>query len=404
MPKVQPVVRCEAQTLEELIRFAQSYNQTIPMRPMVRVLSENDEFGRESIEALRSEALTYVSGPENDCPVSETFRWLADTNVQADFFLYLESSVILDQSLDLQQLAGEMPEEVGVLVLYIPFEVSYGGPDVEEIAYPLGFLVRSELVATTVEHADNWVKGIIQDGWKIRRADRSFVQHQRRSDEKVIHRSNRFHGVDPTEVDEIFGPGYYPEYYDPKYVDTRHRALGDVLVGAFRPGSAIDAGCGAGGLIRVMLGWGVDALGIDGSVHARKAASNAAPLVSRRIELHDLRLPFDIDQVDLVVCWETLEYIAPQDANAVVEQLCRMASRSVVVGLSKNDVRGQKNAFGLAFWHHHFWLHHFHLNVAKTQKVEESLAESGNALDVRIGVFDRRDPVEAGAVADPLMP
>lgn len=93
--------------------------------------------------------------------------------------------------------------------------------------------------------------------------------------------------------------------------------------------SVLDVGCGAGGLVRTMLGEGVNAVGVDVSGVAVEAAQGTVS--GRFVQASVLALPFEDASFDTVLCAYTLEHLAEEDVPLAAAELARVARRAVFV-------------------------------------------------------------------------
>lgn len=130
-----------------------------------------------------------------------------------------------------------------------------------------------------------------------------------------------------------YGEGYFKRWKQ-DFTDW-HVGHAESLRGRTGCRSMLDAGCGAGNILRGFLRVGVDAWGLDIS---RYVVEECDPEVRGRILWGDLSkvntLPFRV--YDLVVCYDAVEH-AP-DPEAVVGNLCRLAGKWIHV--KAPDIRG----------------------------------------------------------------
>ena len=96
-----------------------------------------------------------------------------------------------------------------------------------------------------------------------------------------------------------------------------------------QPASLLDAGCGPGTLMALLLEQGVVADGLDASADVLDLAPAH---VADRISVGSLvAMPFDDRSHDVVVCREVLEHLTVPEVARAVAELCRVAARLVYV-------------------------------------------------------------------------
>ncbi len=97
-------------------------------------------------------------------------------------------------------------------------------------------------------------------------------------------------------------------------------------------GSVLDVGCGFGALVRSVLRVGIDARGVDVSDVPIQHANSLAP--GRFQTGSILHLPCADNSFDTVVCTDCLEHLAPEDVPRALQELARVARRSVFIIVS----------------------------------------------------------------------
>lgn len=140
--------------------------------------------------------------------------------------------------------------------------------------------------------------------------------------------------------------------------------LWSFLFDTFKPGTALDVGCGRGHAARFFLDLGVDAYGIDGSAEARKMAS----IPQDRFFLHDFtvaRAPglWPIGAFDLVWCCEFVEHVE----ESFIDNVLDILSRGKVVAMT-HATPGQDG--------------HHHVNCQARDYWVEKMNSIGYQLDV----------------------
>jgi SAM-dependent methyltransferase len=93
------------------------------------------------------------------------------------------------------------------------------------------------------------------------------------------------------------------------------------IVDDIAPRTVLDAGCAMGFLVEALRDRGVQAFGIDVSGYALAQVRADVRAYVRQASITE---PIDRD-FDLVVCIEVLEHVAPEDAEAAIDNLCMHA-------------------------------------------------------------------------------
>jgi SAM-dependent methyltransferase len=133
-------------------------------------------------------------------------------------------------------------------------------------------------------------------------------------------------GPSPGRIGEIYSSAFYSQRTAKDVAE--YRAIADLLYEALSPAKVLDLGCGPGELIARLQERGVEVYGVDGSPHAREAASQE---IQPRIVTGDLTdsvcvlvNPDSTPYVpDLVVCTETAEHIPAEQAPALFRTITR---------------------------------------------------------------------------------
>lgn len=135
----------------------------------------------------------------------------------------------------------------------------------------------------------------------------------------------------------------------------------DSLVQRFAPATAIDLGCGPGGMLKLMRQRGIRCYGIDGD----------PTIATGKILTHDFNTgPLDIEPVDL--CWsvEFLEHVAERflvNVWPVIEQ-CRVVFCTHALPAERFR-RRHVNCQPAAYWLKAFAAHGFDLDIVATAEV-----------------------------------
>jgi 2-polyprenyl-3-methyl-5-hydroxy-6-metoxy-1,4-benzoquinol methylase len=94
--------------------------------------------------------------------------------------------------------------------------------------------------------------------------------------------------------------------------------LADRMVADIGPGSALDAGCAMGILVESLRDRGVEAYGLDVSDYAlERVREDVKPYCTNASVVAPLPRRYD-----LIICIETLEHLAPFDAERAVANIC----------------------------------------------------------------------------------
>lgn len=117
---------------------------------------------------------------------------------------------------------------------------------------------------------------------------------------------------------------YTPEFFKGQVAGSVSSAsvIVPMLAALTHPRSVLDVGCGVGGWVAAWLGYGADAIGVDGDYVPRDQLCVPA---DRFID-HDLEAPLDLGRrFDLVTSFEVAEHLPPEAAETFVDSLCRHA-------------------------------------------------------------------------------
>jgi SAM-dependent methyltransferase len=106
------------------------------------------------------------------------------------------------------------------------------------------------------------------------------------------------------------------------------------------PGRVLDVGCGMGELVRMLLGRGVDAQGVD--IAGRPVAHAEALAPGRFAVASVLELPFEEGSFETVVCTDCLEHLSEDDVPRAIAEIARVARRSVFLTIGTRADRDGK--------------------------------------------------------------
>jgi hypothetical protein len=102
---------------------------------------------------------------------------------------------------------------------------------------------------------------------------------------------------------------------------TVFRAIAGGIVRELHPGTVLEVGCAIGLLVETLRDEGVEAYGMDVSTYA----IDQVPAELKPYCWVGSVLDAQPRRYDLVVCFEVLEHLAPEDADRAVANLCQMA-------------------------------------------------------------------------------
>ena len=131
----------------------------------------------------------------------------------------------------------------------------------------------------------------------------------------------------------IYEPGAEEEARRGWYLNSRDRFLAQLahdLITELSPGKprVLDAGCGTGGLLRILQESGVNVVGLDSDEESLRWGKRQGRL-SRILRADVGHLPFSDNTFDLSISSETLEHVK-DDAKAL-DELLRVSRRYVLV-------------------------------------------------------------------------
>ena len=122
------------------------------------------------------------------------------------------------------------------------------------------------------------------------------------------------------DLNQIYDERFFADYSGTQVEDIR--TVTDGLFEVLRPKVALDVGAGPGVLVKRLRELGVDARGIDGSVHALVKADEDVREFLTVADITDASSPLVVEPVDLVVCTEVAEHLPEEFADVLVQKLC----------------------------------------------------------------------------------
>jgi SAM-dependent methyltransferase len=102
----------------------------------------------------------------------------------------------------------------------------------------------------------------------------------------------------------------------------------DLLLSTFTPKRILDAGCGFGHLVRLLIERGADAHGFD--IKSRRDWIDSPRFRHGDLTGQNRLIPFN-GQFDLVICREVLEHLTVKQIGRAVSNLCSLSKRFVYV-------------------------------------------------------------------------
>lgn len=108
----------------------------------------------------------------------------------------------------------------------------------------------------------------------------------------------------------------------------------DLLLSTFTPKNILDAGCGFGHLVRLLIERGADAYGFD--VKPRRDWIESPRLRNADLTGSLAQIPFN-GRFELVICREVLEHLTVKQIRKAVANLCALSKRYVYVTTRFHD-------------------------------------------------------------------
>lgn len=153
-----------------------------------------------------------------------------------------------------------------------------------------------------------------------------------------------------------------------KSLHLRHRVAISEIVGELQPKTLLEIGCHCGpNLMRLATDHdGLKVCGLDASseaILAGKAWARQYPALESRIELAVGRFPqatekFPDGAFDVVLACYTLAYIAPQDLDAALYEVGRLAKHAVILAEPQRtdgtDADIKQSVTGYTEWQHNY--------------------------------------------------
>lgn len=114
----------------------------------------------------------------------------------------------------------------------------------------------------------------------------------------------------------------------------------------YKPKRVLDAGCGHGHLVKLLIDFGVDAIGLDFSKYAGELVPEG------RFVLADFKkIPFPDNSFDIVCSKGVLEHIEEEDIDQVYSEMKRVGKRMIVEICFKNKpADGHINIHPIEWW------------------------------------------------------
>jgi SAM-dependent methyltransferase len=136
--------------------------------------------------------------------------------------------------------------------------------------------------------------------------------------------------VRPAGQQEVTGydAAYYSTHLGERYAwdnpawTIQFGRVADAIVGALKPRTVLDVGCGFGFLVGALVERGVDAEGFDASEYA---IAQVPPELAGRCRAASIDDPGELRPVDLVTCIEVVEHLPPGSAERAVDTLVAAA-------------------------------------------------------------------------------
>jgi SAM-dependent methyltransferase len=134
------------------------------------------------------------------------------------------------------------------------------------------------------------------------------------------------------DLNVIYDEKFFADYSGTQVDDIRQVAHG--LFDTFHPRVVLDVGAGPGVFVKRLREFGVDARGIDGSIHALTKADEDVREHLSVADITDISSPLTVNPVELVVCMEVAEHVPGELADILVSQLCGACAEDGAVVLT----------------------------------------------------------------------
>lgn len=126
-----------------------------------------------------------------------------------------------------------------------------------------------------------------------------------------------------TNPTDIYDPDFFRMHVPWR---SEYERIGDALCELLDFHSVLDIGCGNAFILSRMLHKRKTVLGVDGSQHALAAAPKN---LSKYLYIHDLSVPGQWGQFDLVLCTEVAEHMTANSSDVLVKTICDNSRRYV---------------------------------------------------------------------------
>jgi hypothetical protein len=122
------------------------------------------------------------------------------------------------------------------------------------------------------------------------------------------------------DLNAIYDEKFFADYSGRQVEDIR--SVADGLYEVFHPKVLLDVGAGPGVFVKRLRERGVQARGVDGSIHALTKADEDVREFLTIADFTDATQPLTKEPVELVSCMEVAEHVPADLADVLVDQLC----------------------------------------------------------------------------------
>lgn len=125
---------------------------------------------------------------------------------------------------------------------------------------------------------------------------------------------------------------YTQQYYNERPSEPKHFLESVIWIDYFNPKKILDAGCGHGHRVLALNYHDADAYGFD-----LQLAIDTSPykeFLQNKLKAGDiLNIPFDNNEFDLVIVYDVLEHLEPEELDKALAELKRVCSKNIVFSI-----------------------------------------------------------------------
>ena len=120
-----------------------------------------------------------------------------------------------------------------------------------------------------------------------------------------------------------FPRGYHESHYSGRSWKFYREILSRIILKQ-EPGPILDIGAGMGLFVEACKLWGIECMGVEGSIEANEAALNRVPGLKIFLSQLEDPLPFGENQFSVVLMNQVIEHLSPEVLDKVLREVMRV--------------------------------------------------------------------------------